>query len=483
MPRPRVRYILNASPEKVAEYAALRERVEETRSEHSELRIEYEGDSWEPQEHQLMPSGRWWMWVFRGGRGTGKTDTGAFYTNRHMEGPACDPRAPGGHHGLIVGPTHGDAVAACVDGVSGLRAHNPAIQKINRKEGTFVVWPNGAEAVILGAHTENDAERLRAHGNVCFWWFDEAAIARYLSVAIDNVAFGGRLGPRPHGIATSTPKPTRAFRGLLKMPNVVETHASSYDNAHLPEAYQTVLQRYEGTRLGRQEIYADLLDDYEGALWNRDMIDAHRTRETYDSPEATIEALGISRIVVGIDPSTWDPDLGDDPGTIGEGLETGIVVVGIGGSDDAPEVFILEDASLRSPAEEWAQVAVDAYHRWGANSLVPEVNLGGMVLSTIRLVDSTVAVYRSGNRAGVRAAMGKRARAEPVAVLYEKGRAHHVGRFSALEDQMCGWDPREPWSPDRIDALVWAVTVLAPELPRGAVSTADQLTSASLPLG
>lgn len=428
---------------------------------------------WEPQAHQLAPVGEWWTWVFQGGRGTGKSDAGAYWLDEHMEGPACDRRWPGGHKAIVLGPTHGDAVASCVKGVSGLKAHNPEVEFVGRKDGSFVIWPNGAEAVVLGMHTENDAERLRAQSaNVCAWWVDEAAIGRHLGTAVDNLAFGARGGVRPHGIMTTTPKSTPAFKRLLKMPGVVRTTASSYDNRFLPEAYRELISHYEGTRLGRQEIYGELVDDYEGALWLRELIDEHRITDKAILDLPPLEQLGTLAIVrsgVGIDPSTWIPEIGapaqdDEPYESGAGVETGIVVAGID-RRNPPHVYVFDDLSGRMAATKWAARAAGAYHEWNAAWVVPETNAGGdLVLATIHLTDPRVTIYRAkgSTKPGVRAAVGKRARAEPVAALWDQGRGHMVGEFPALESTLCGWDPTEPWSPDRLDALVWAVTALEP---------------------
>lgn len=423
--------------------------------------------TWELQPHQQPPLGDWWTWVFQGGRGTGKTHTGSVWFDAHMNGPPCDRRWPGGHKGVIMAPTHGDGVGSCVRGVSGLRAYNRRIQFVGRKDGSFVVWPNGAEAVVLGMHTENDAERLRAQSaNVCTWWIEEAAIARHLTVAVDNLTFGARGSLRPHGIATTTPKPTPAFKAFLKKPGVVVTHASSLDNKYLPSAYRAIIAQYEGTRLGRQEIGGELVDDYEGALWTRESIEEHRIRSYPSDFKERLDHLGIVRVGVGIDPSTWIPEVGapeEEDGYLGgAGVETGLVVVGL---DRRRDLYVFDDLSARMAAVKWARRAASAYHAWHAAWVVPETNAGGdMVLATIHLTDPSVVIYREpdSKRPGVRARIGKRARAEPVAAVWDQGRGHMVGEFPALEATLCGWDPTEPWSPDRLDALVWAATALEP---------------------
>lgn len=433
---------------------------------------------WEPLPHQVIEAGSWFLDLLVGGRGTGKTDRNSYWLNTHMTGPPCDRRVPGGHRASVIAPTLGDAVVAAVDGPSGLRAHNPGLVKVNRKEGTFCVWPNGAEARLFGAHTEDDADRLRAGGNVCAFVLEEVAMMRHLRLAYDNLRLGARLGPHPQGVGATTPKARPDLVAIIKDQSTRLVKATTFDNPYLPESVIAEFRRlYEGTRLGRQELYGELLADFEGALWRRDVIDAHRAPRPAGTTLDVVRLLGLQRIYVGIDPSTWDPDLGVDPGTVGRGLETGIVVAGIDGQDP-PHVWILEDASIRSQAEAWARRAAEEYRVWHANAVVPEVNLGGMVLSTLRLVAPEIAIYRHGRSVGVRASTGKRARAEPVAALYEQGRAHHLGEFPELESQMVGWDPRESWSPDRIDALVWAITALEPWASRGPLRTSSKaLTS------
>lgn len=439
--------------------------------------------AWKPLPHQQVADGDWFLDLLCGGRGVGKTDRNSYWLDQHMSGPPCDRRVPGGHRASIIAPTLADAVAAAVDGPSGIRAHNPGVEKSNRKEGTFCTWPNGAEARLFGAHTLDDADRLRAGGNVCAFALEEVAMMRHLRTAYDNLRLGARLGPHPQGVGATTPKSRPDLVAIMGDQSTRVVQATTFDNPHLPASVVSELRRlYEGTRLGRQELYGELLADFEGALWRRDVIVEHRVDHPGGTGVDVVRALGLVKVYVGIDPSTWDPELGADPGTVGEGLETGIVVAGID-AQDPPHVFVLEDASLRAQAEAWARRAVGEYRAWGANAVVPEVNLGGMVLSTIRLVAPDVSIFRDGTRVGVRAAHAKRARAEPVAALYEQGRCHHVGEFPELESQMVGWDPREAWSPDRIDALVWAVYACAPWRSSGsAVSTARQVMDARIPV-
>jgi phage terminase large subunit-like protein len=235
---------------------------------------------------------------------------------------------------------------------------------------------------------------------------------------------------------TTTPRPTKIVRDLLADPSTAITRGRTYDNrANLAAAFfDAILRQYEGTRLGRQEIAGEVLDDAPGALWRRDAIDATRV----------VKAPDLRRVVVAIDPAVTSSDASD---------ETGIVVAGVDARGDG---YVLDDLTGRYKPHEWAAVAVNAYRRHNADRIVAEVNNGGeMVEHTVRTVDRSVA-YKS-----VHASRGKAIRAEPVAALYEQGRVHHVGSLASLEDQLCGWDPgADARSPDRLDALVWALTEL-----------------------
>ncbi len=232
--------------------------------------------------------------------------------------------------------------------------------------------------------------------------------------------------------------------------------------------------RYGTSRLGRQELYAELLADYEGALWQRRHIDDYRIAPTELPP--------LVRIAVGVDPSTWGPEAGLEHESTGQGIETGIVVAGV---DKDNEVYVLEDVSCRASPAEWSSAAVKAYRRHRASAIVPEKNVGPWVVSTIQSAaeggEPVVYARDHGGRPGVSARTGKRARAEPVAAYYELGKVHHVGRFPELEDSLCSWDPRESWSPDRLDALVWAVTWLEPwAVHGGGISTSALLGAGSI---
>ena len=265
-------------------------------------------------------------------------------------------------------------------------------------------------------------------------WADELAAWRYPD-AWDQARFGLRIGDRPIALVTTTPRPVPHIRALIKDPMVLITTGSTYENAaNLSDLALGMLeQKYGGTRLGRQELLAELLDDTPGALWTRDMLDKNRVR--------TIPQM--RRIVVAIDPAVTSHE---------DSNETGIVVAGLGRDGKG---YVLADVTLRGRPLKWARVAIEAYHLWKADLIIAEKNNGGeMVESNIHTVDQDVPVKL------VHASRGKRTRAEPVSSLYEQGRIKHQGAFAELEDQMCTWVPDESDSPDRVDAMVWGFTEL-----------------------
>lgn len=272
---------------------------------------------------------------------------------------------------------------------------------------------------------------------------DELAAWKRLRETWDMLQFGLRLGDHPRVMVTTTPKPLGLLREIIADKSTAVSRGSTYDNAaNLAAPFLAKVRAdYEGTRLGRQELYAELLDQSDAALWTRDMIEAARQRQR---PE------GFRRVVVAVDPAITKSDTSD---------ETGIIAAGV---DDNGEGHVLADRSGRYSPREWADIAVKLYHELGADRIVAEGNQGGeMVDHTIRTVWPAAPLKR------VHASRGKAARAEPVAALYEQGRVHHHGRLDALEDQLVTWEPLSGApSPDRLDALVWAITELMLEKPR-----------------
>lgn len=402
------------------------------------LRALDESLGWVPERHQMAPPGDWTYWLFVAGRGSGKTDSGAHYVTQHVRGPAClDGPVP--HRVGIAAPTLGDARHTCVKGDSGLLAHDRTARFV-LMDGE-VVWANGSLGRIFGAYTPEDVERWRGPQH-CLVWADELAAWRYLGECWDMMRLGLRLGEHPRAIVTTTGKPRKELKALMSRPDAVVTRATTNDNPHLAQGVRDALyDLYRGTRLERQELGGDIVEDVEGALWSRDLIDRTPAPRAHVNGELV---PAMRRIVVAIDPAVTSRADSD---------ETGIIVAGLG---EDGYVYILEDASIRSTPHGWASAAVRVYHKWRADRIVAETNNGGeMVRLTLGTVDETVPIRE------VHASQGKRTRAEPVVAKYEQKRVRHPEPLPGLEEQMLSWDPaRDADSPDRVDALVWAVTDL-----------------------
>jgi phage terminase large subunit-like protein len=392
------------------------------------------------EPHQLPPPGRWDLWLLEAGRGAGKTEACSRYFARYM-------REHPGHRGRIIAPTFGDAVEACITGPSGLKSVDPEITWLpSAPGGAKVVWPNRSEALVIGTPFPKDVDRLRAGGNRHIDWWEEMAANTQLKEAWDQADFGLRLGAHPHSIASSTPRTVKAYREIRGEDGTVLTHGTIHDNPHLPEAKrQRLIKKYAGTRLGRQELEGKLLEDVEGALWDRDRIDELRVER---HPE-------LVAVVVAVDPAASSGSSSDDTGIIAAGL-------GVNGHG-----YVLADRTCHLPPNGWGHRAVNAYHEHEADRIVGEVNNGGeMVEHVLTTVDDTVP-FKS-----VHASRGKQTRAQPISSLYEQGKVHHVGGFPELEDEQCTWVPGDK-SPDRMDAVVWALTDL---MLSGQLHTADEDT-------
>jgi phage terminase large subunit-like protein len=373
------------------------------------------------------------VWLLLAGRGFGKTRTGAEFVRAMVAAGQARRIA-------LVAPTALDARAIMVEGESGLLSVGPPSQRPDYEPSLHrLTWKNGAVATLFSADEPN---RLRGPQHDLAWC-DELAAWRYPQ-AWDMLMFGLRLvgpgGDDPRAIVTTTPRPIKLIRELLADPKIVVTRGRTADNAtHLAPAFlDQIVRRYQGTRLGRQELDGELLDDMPGALWSHGLIDAARVATAPD----------LVRIVVAIDPAATSGEHAD---------ETGIIVAG---RDTAGHGYVLADVSGHHPPAEWAKAAVIAYRTHHADRIVAEVNNGGdMVEAMLRMTDPAVPF------AAVHASRGKVARAEPVAALYEQGRVHHLGAFAPLEDQMCAFSAEfdrdiAGYSPDRVDALVWALTEL-----------------------
>ncbi len=388
-------------------------------------------------DHQMPPEGDWRTWVIMGGRGAGKTRAGAEWVRAQVEGalPADPGRA---RRVALVGETIEQTREVMVFGDSGILACSPPDRRpewqATRKR---LLWLNGAVAQVFSAH-EPDGLRGPQFDAA---WVDELAKWKKGQDAWDMLQFALRLGDAPRQVVTTTPRNVEVLKSILAAPSTAVNHAPTEANrAYLAASFlEEVQARYAGTRNGRQELEGLLLEDVEGALWTTDRLE-----------KALIEAApDLDRVVVAVDPPVTGHSGSDD---------CGIVVVGAvtQGPPQDWRVYVLEDASVSAASPQaWAEAAVDAVRRHGAERLVAEVNQGGdLVEAVVRQVDGVVP-FRP-----VRATRGKSARAEPVAALYEQGRVRHLRGLGELEDQMCrmtarGYEGRG--SPDRVDALVWAV--------------------------
>jgi phage terminase large subunit-like protein len=387
----------------------------------------YDWDCW-ARPNQKIPPGDWRYWLVRAGRGFGKTRVG---------GETVRIWARSFPFVNLIGATANDARDIMIEGESGILAICPPAERpVYVSSHRSLEWPNGARSLIF---TADEPERLRGKQHYKLWC-DELAAWRYAE-SWDQAMFGLRLGTNPQAIVTTTPRPLRIIRELLANPHTYETRGTTYDNREnlAPAFLAQIITKYEGTRLGRQELNAELLEDNPNALWKRENIDAYRIK---------LEELpAMQRIVVAIDPAVTSNEDSD---------ETGIVVCG----RDLrwpPHFYVLADESGIYTPREWGERAVGAFRSYKADRIIGEANNGGdLVEANIRGVSLDVP-FKS-----VHAARGKEKRAEGVTGLWEQGRVHHVGSFPKLEDQMCDFNPQDQnqRSPDRMDALVWAMAEL-----------------------
>lgn len=399
------------------------------------------------REEQTPPEGDWDTWVLRMGRGGGKSWTASNWAHEQAQ-------ANPGLAGLIAARTSGDVRETMIEGISGILAtappgFKPRYEPSKRK----VTWPNSAYALCLGA----DEPELFRGKNSAWAVVDELASWRFPD-AWDQLQFGLRVGEHPRCLVATTPKPTPLIRAVLAEAGVVQSRGSTYDNAAnlAPAFLRKMLRKYEGTSLGAQELHGELLGDTPGALWKRSVLDQRRVKEAPD----------LVRIVVAVDPAASSSESADD---------TGIVAVGKGRDGHG---YVLTDATCHEGPIGWATIALRLYHQIRADRIVGEVNNGGeMVETTIRAAERDLggrAAYAS-----VHASRGKQARAEPISALYETGWIHHVGMHADLESELTTWVPGESkWSPNRLDALVWACTELF-ERDVASVGPAEGLTQRS----
>lgn len=399
---------------------------------------------------QLPPPGNWFCWALISGRGFGKTRTGAEW----IRGKVQEARARGQPIRIaLVAETAADCRDVMIEGPSGILAiSDPAFRPVYQPSRRQLTWPDGSYAKT---YSGDAPDQLRGPQFDCAW-VDELAKFTYAEESWDNLEFGLRQGRNPQVCVTTTPRPVAIIRRLLNDPQTVVTGGSSYDNlANLAPSYiERIIRRYEGTRLGEQELHARLLDDVPGALWTYALIEMNRRSAM---PE-------MRRIVIGVDPAARGPRRAsalrahhgrDREDNEAEPNETGIVACGLGVDGHG---YVFHDMSERLSPGAWANRVVHAYREYGCDRVVAEVNNGGdMVEHTLRTVAPNIS-YRD-----VWAARNKVARAEPIAALYEQGKIHHVGIFPALESQMLATTDQGytgSGSPDRMDAMVWALTDL-----------------------
>lgn len=370
------------------------------------------------RNNQLPPPGDWLTWLILAGRGFGKTRSITEFAKSKAE------RLPGSR-GAIVGATGADVRDILIEGESGIKAVSPPwFLPTYEPSKRRLVWPNGTVASLYSAEEPDRLRGPQFHWAIC----DELASWKYPETW-DMLMFGMRLGEKPQVAVATTPRPIKLIKELMSQKTTVISRGTTYDNRPnlSPAFFQQVVGKYEGTRLGRQELNAEILDDVPGALWKRANLDDNRATKHPD----------LVRVVVGVDPHA----------TTGE---TGIVIAGKGSDGRG---YVLDDLSTGGSPDHWARQVVTGYHKHKADRIAAEINNGGdMVVTTIGTVDKNAPVRK------LWASRGKQTRAEPIAALYEQGKIHHVGVFAALEDELCNWVPGESASPNRLDALVWALT-------------------------
>ena len=372
--------------------------------------------------NQLPPQSDWLTWLIMAGRGFGKTRCGAEFVRHEVESGKA-------RHVALVGMTPADVRDVMIEGESGiLNISPPWFKPLYEPSKRKLTWPNGAIGITYSGYEPDQLNGPQSD----LAWCDELRTWKYARETWDMLMLGLRLGEHPRVVVTTTPSPIEIIRWLIKQPTTVVTKGSTYENRAFlaPSFFEQVISRYKGTRLGRQEIDAELLEDVPGALWKRADI-------LYKA------APELQRIVVAIDPAVTSNANSD---------ETGIVVVGIGIDGF---YYVLADRSARTTPDAWAKRAIQAYRDFSADRIIGETNNGGeMIQLTLETVDKNIP-YKA-----VHASRGKQARAEPISALYEQHKVFHTDPFVDLEDQLCTWTQESGDSPDRLDALVWALTEL-----------------------
>ena len=378
--------------------------------------------------NQIAPDGNWTTWLILAGRGFGKTRTGAEWIRERVESGLSKRIA-------LIGKTPADVRDVMIEGESGLLNISPPYNMPTYEPSKRrLTWDNGAIAQTFSSY---EPDQLRG-SQFDTAWADEMASWEYPEETWDNLMFALRLGEKPQVCVTTTPRPLQLLINLRDAKTTVLTKGTSYDNRENlnQQFFDSILSKYKNTRLGMQEIYAEILEESDNAMWKREWLDEGRLQE---APQE------LERVVVAIDPAVTSKKTSD---------ETGIIVAG---KDSEGKFYVLNDSSARYTPSAWSEKAIMLYNQYECDKIIAEVNNGGQLVEHTLRTQSENVPYKS-----VHASRGKRTRAEPIASLYEQNKVHHVGNLERLENQLCNWEANsgDP-SPDRLDALVWALTELS----------------------
>jgi len=402
------------------------EQVQAELSTLNEFELEALAHDWKfnARKNQLLPAGDWDYWLILAGRGFGKTRTGAETVRQWVKSS---------RYVNLIGATADDARDIMIQGESGIMAVCPKHERpVYKKNESKLIWPNGAESLIF---TADSPERLRGKQHEKLW-ADELCAWRYPE-SFDQAKMGLRLGKTPQIVITTTPQPTKQLKAMIANKRTIVTRGSTYDNrANLAQNFlDTIISTYEGTRLGRQELNAEVLDDVQGALWTWAMIEGAREKQE----------LPTVRTVIGVDPAVTNREDSDLTG----------IVAASKVNDSSYRVH--EDASMKDSPHTWAQAVINLYEKYGADAIIVETNQGG------ELIKELLRRYGfAGRIIEVHASKGKFARAEPISALYEQGLVAHDAGLDMLESELTEYSPLTAnKSPDRLDALVWALTELS----------------------
>jgi len=441
----------------VDKIVALREKAEEEERLRLQEEEEAERNKWELDVHQIPPQDNEWLtWLLLCGRGVGKTFACAYYVDGYAR------RNPDARIGIIA-VNQQEAVDVCVNGESGLKKFNKDIKVRVEVGGTHIRWPNGAQARVFGASTIEEVDKIRGQ-NFSLVWADEIAAWKQLEYAWQMFSFALRINLAnkdewPRCIASTTPRKIKFLKELLARSTTRRSvPMSTLEAKNIPEARRKAfLEEYGGTRIGRQELDGELLDDVEGALWKTEWIDEHRIRfigseeEVHKKFKELVE--NCERIVVAVDPAVTARKISDrEAKTKSDPDDTAICVAGKGRDGD---YYVFDVYGIKVSPKEWAEKVIEEYDKWEADKIIAESNNGGdLVELNLKMVRRDAPVKL------VHAFRGKDLRAEPIATLYEKGRVHHVGSFAEAEDQMTAFPVEKSMNDDMVDAIVYAITEL-----------------------